>query len=157
MPKRHRSLASMDKVSALNPALALVQCAVNERQIPGAVARILHHGETVGEICCGWAHTVPPLPMAYETVFDLASLTKVVATVSAIVVLVQDGRLRIDTAVSEYLPQFSGDGRERVTIAHLLSHTAGLPATRVYADLGLSGRQAVLDDICGLALTEIGG
>lgn len=61
------------------------------------------------------------------TVYDLASLTKVVGTTTAVMLLVQDGRMSLDEPVSSYLPEFTGGGREQVTIRHLLTHTSGLP------------------------------
>ncbi|HEX5521057.1 MAG TPA: serine hydrolase [Longimicrobiaceae bacterium] len=63
-----------------------------------------------------------------RTIYDLASLTKVVATTSAVMLLVEDGRLVLDAPVSRYLPGWTGGGKERVTIRHLLTHTSGLPA-----------------------------
>lgn len=62
------------------------------------------------------------------TVYDLASLTKVVATTTAVMLLVEDGKLGLDTPVREYLPAFSGGDKDFVTIRHLLTHTSGLPA-----------------------------
>src|SRR4051812_29099813 len=62
-----------------------------------------------------------------RTVYDLASLTKVVGTTTAVMLLVEDGKLRLDDPVAAYLPEFSGGGRERVTLRHLLTHTSGLP------------------------------
>jgi serine-type D-Ala-D-Ala carboxypeptidase len=63
-----------------------------------------------------------------RTIYDIASLTKVVGTTSAVMALVEDGRLEIDAPVSRYLPEFSGGAKDRVTIRHLLTHTSGLPA-----------------------------
>jgi CubicO group peptidase (beta-lactamase class C family) len=62
------------------------------------------------------------------TLYDLASLTKVVATTPAAMVLVDEGRLSLDAPVSSYLPAFGGGSKDVVTIRHLLSHSAGLPA-----------------------------
>jgi CubicO group peptidase (beta-lactamase class C family) len=65
---------------------------------------------------------------AERTVYDIASLTKVVATTTAVMLLVEDGRMDVDAPVSRYLPEFSGGKKDRVTIRHLLTHTSGLPA-----------------------------
>jgi CubicO group peptidase (beta-lactamase class C family) len=65
---------------------------------------------------------------AERTIYDIASLTKVVATTSAVMLLVEDGKLALDAPVSRYLPEFSGGNKDDVTIRHLLTHTAGLPA-----------------------------
>lgn len=63
-----------------------------------------------------------------RTLYDLASLTKVVATTTAVMLLVEDGRMELDAPVERYLPTFVGAGKERVTIRHLLTHTSGLPS-----------------------------
>ena len=62
------------------------------------------------------------------TIYDLASLTKVIATTSAVMLLIDDGRLRLDDRVARHLPEFAGGGRDRITIRDLLLHRAGLPA-----------------------------
>lgn len=68
-----------------------------------------------------------PVPMSPETVFDLASVTKVMATTMAVMLLVDDGALDLDAPASTYLPDFTGDGREAITPRLLLTHTSGLP------------------------------
>jgi serine-type D-Ala-D-Ala carboxypeptidase len=70
--------------------------------------------------------SAPVTPM--ETMYDVASLTKVAATAMAAMILWDQGRLRLDAPVSRYLPAFRGDGRERVLVEHLLTHRSGLPA-----------------------------
>jgi CubicO group peptidase (beta-lactamase class C family) len=61
------------------------------------------------------------------TMYDLASLSKVVGTTTAAMLLVEDGKMSLDMPVSAYLPEFTGGGKERVTVRNLLTHTAGLP------------------------------
>ncbi len=63
-----------------------------------------------------------------RTVYDLASLSKVVGTTTAVMLLVEDGKMSLDDPVQAYLPEFQGAGKDRVTIRHLLTHTSGLPA-----------------------------
>ena len=65
-------------------------------------------------------------PMTLDTIFDLASLTKVVATTTAVMQLVEDGRLRLADRVSAYVPGFERYGKDRITIRHLLTHASGL-------------------------------
>ncbi|HKP74164.1 MAG TPA: serine hydrolase domain-containing protein [Longimicrobiaceae bacterium] len=77
-----------------------------------------------------------------RTVYDLASLTKVVGTTTAVMLLVEDGKMRLDDPVVTFLPEFSGGGRERVTIRHLLTHTSGLPEG-IDVPQGLSPQQAL--------------
>jgi len=62
------------------------------------------------------------------TLYDLASLTKVLATTAAVMLMVEDGRMDLDAPVARYLPEFTGGAKGRVTMRHLLTHTSGLPA-----------------------------
>src|SRR5256886_5198877 len=68
--------------------------------------------------------------MTTETVFDLASLTKVIGLTTACILLVDQKKLDLDAPVQRYLPEFRGAGKEKVTIRHLLTHSSGLPAWR---------------------------
>ncbi|WP_407058524.1 serine hydrolase domain-containing protein [Paracerasibacillus soli] len=72
------------------------------------------------------------LSMTLDTVFDLASLTKVVATLPAILKLIENGELRLDDSVAFFLPEFRKHGKEHISMRHLLTHTSGLPAHRQY-------------------------
>jgi serine-type D-Ala-D-Ala carboxypeptidase len=65
-----------------------------------------------------------------ETIYDLASLTKVVGTTTAIMMLFDDGKIALDAPVRTYLPEFTGGGRENITVRQLLTHRSGLPASR---------------------------
>src|ERR1700688_2471755 len=67
-----------------------------------------------------------PEAMTLDTVFDLASLTKVIATTTAIMQLVEDGQLQLDAPVARYWPAFAANGKQQVTLRELLSHTSGL-------------------------------
>src|SRR5262249_30490643 len=63
--------------------------------------------------------------MTTDTIFDLASLTKVVATATSIMILVERGKVRLSDPVSVYIPELKGEGRERITIEQLLTHVSG--------------------------------
>ena len=98
---------------------------------PGAAVIVGRHGAIVwergyGKLGGGSRAAVDP----ERTLYDLASLTKVVATSAAAMVLVDQGRLRLDDPVARYLPEFRGGQKARVTIRHLLTHRSGLPAGR---------------------------
>ena len=106
-----------------------VQRAVAERDIPGATLAIGNRGrilETRGYGRVGWKETDEPASPD-STAYDLASLTKAVATTTATLLLVQDGRIKLDDPVQRWLPEFQGKWKERVTWRHLLTHTSGLP------------------------------
>jgi len=85
-----------------------------------------------------------PTPVTDSTVWDLASLTKVIATTSAVMQLVGDGRVQLDTPATRYLPQWKAPGAESVTVRHLLTHSAGLPAWRPLYKEAWSAEEAML-------------
>ena len=111
---------------------------------PGAALAVGRRGDIVleegfGNTGRGWdSSPVDP----DHTVFDLASLTKVVGTTTAVMVLVEDGKMGLDDRVSSYLPEFTGSGKELVTVRQLLTHTAGLPAG-IDVPSGLSRAEAL--------------
>jgi serine-type D-Ala-D-Ala carboxypeptidase len=98
---------------------------------PGAAVIVARHGRVVWERGYGtldWQSSVAV--DAERTMYDLASLTKVVATTAAAMVLVDRGQLRLDERVTHYLPGFSGGAKDEITIRDLLTHRSGLPAGR---------------------------
>ncbi|MDR7486539.1 MAG: serine hydrolase domain-containing protein [Armatimonadota bacterium] len=96
---------------------------------PGAVAAVIWGGATLALEAHGFAQVVPRRrPMTPQTIFDLASVTKPVATTTAVLQLWERGLLDVDAPVCRYLPGFADGGKERVTVRHLLAHTSGLPA-----------------------------
>ncbi len=89
----------------------------------------------------GWA-TSSPAVSAENTIYDLASLTKVVATTTAAMILYDEGRLALDEPVATYLPAFVGGAKDRVTIRQLLTHHSGLPAGKQLWRMALNREQA---------------
>jgi serine-type D-Ala-D-Ala carboxypeptidase len=115
-------------------AVAAIDEAVAGRVIPGAVLAAGIGGVPALLHVAGLAHddTQARRPMTADTIFDLASLTKVVATLPCALRLVADGQLGLDEPARRYLPAFAGAGKDSVTVRHLLAHTAGLPDQRKY-------------------------
>src|SRR5205807_7887041 len=100
--------------------------AIERQLIPGAVAVIGHQGAVVYRQAYGSKALIPKQePMAPDTIFDAASLTKVVATTSCIMKLLEDGKIRLNDPVTEYLPEFQG-GHSAITIRNLLTHFSGM-------------------------------
>ena len=98
---------------------------------PGASVVVGRRGYAVikrGYGALSWAGDAPAVDE--HTIYDLASLTKVIATTTAVMVLYDEGKIDLDAPVRAYVPAFSGGGRERVTVRHLLTHRSGLPAGR---------------------------
>ena len=111
----------------LEGAMAAVRAEVRRGAFPGA-ALALGRGSQAELVQGVGAARAGEDVDAERTVYDLASLTKVVATTTAAMLLYEDGRLELDAPVSRYLPEFSGGDRDAVTMRHLLAHTAGFPA-----------------------------
>jgi len=113
--------------------------AIEKQEIPGAVvlARMPREGERLEY---GWVRGLAAarperLPMRRDTIFDLASLTKPIATTTAIMMLVEEGSVALDDPVAKTLPSFADRGKEAVTIRHLLSHSGGLKPWREFHEL----------------------
>jgi serine-type D-Ala-D-Ala carboxypeptidase len=137
----------------LSQAGALIEAAVADSPLPGAVAAAGRGQATLATWVTGSADTTPGAerPMTATTVFDLASLTKIVATTTAVLALAGQGRLGLDDAVTGYLPAFTAGRRGPVTIRHLLTHTSGLPAIRTFYQW-CSTRPEVLGDLLATPL-----
>lgn len=100
--------------------------AVQDGLIPGAVLLIGHDGQVVYRKAYGQRSLIPARePMTVDTIFDAASLTKVVATTSSVMKLFEQGKIRLDDPVTKYLPEFQ-DGHSPITIRNLMTHFSGL-------------------------------
>jgi CubicO group peptidase (beta-lactamase class C family) len=111
-------LAEMD--AAINGAIASNRC-------PGGVLWLEHNGVSYHKAYGSRAIVPTREPMTEDTIFDAASLTKVMATTPAVMLLIQRGQIELDAPVKTYIPEFTGDGKEEVTVRELLTHTSGLP------------------------------
>jgi CubicO group peptidase (beta-lactamase class C family) len=154
------------KPSQLEPARAILEAAVEQHAFPGAVLAVGHRGVT-SIVCAGrLTYDTTSPAVAFDTVYDLASLTKVVATTTAAMILNQRGPLHLDRPVAFYLPDFvepyvtATDPlwtvRGEVTVRHLLAHTSGLPA---YERFFLRAREKshVLEEALALPLENSPG
>jgi len=116
---------------ALSPArLAQMDPIINEEikehHLPGAVVLVGRKGRIVWQKSYGFRAVEPAREaMTNDTIFDLASLTKVVATATSIMILVERGKVRLSDPVSRYIPELKGEGRDNITIEMLLIHRAG--------------------------------
>jgi uncharacterized protein YbbC (DUF1343 family)/CubicO group peptidase (beta-lactamase class C family) len=105
----------------------LVEAAIDRHELPGAVVLVGRRDEIVFRQAFGQRAIKPsPEPMADDTIFDLASLTKVVATTTSVMQLVEEGRIRLSDTVAHYIPDFARYGKDGITVRHLLTHTSGL-------------------------------
>lgn len=105
----------------------LITQAIARRQMPGAVVLVLRKGQIAYHKAFGTHRFDPKSPkVTKDTIFDLASLTKPIATGTSIMILLQQGKLRLNDRVSRFLPEFKAPEQSRITIRHLLLHTSGL-------------------------------
>ncbi|MDP6977399.1 MAG: serine hydrolase domain-containing protein [Myxococcota bacterium] len=131
------------KYSLIKRKLGRVERAVDKSieraEIPGAVvvARMPKEGEVLEHECVRGHAVLQPerLPMTRKTIFDLASLTKPLATTASIMLLVKDGLVDLDDPVAKVLPSFADRDKEAVTIRHLLTHSSGLKPWRGFHEL----------------------
>lgn len=146
----------LQEADGLARADSLVSAWVEAERVPGAVLLVRRDGNLVLARAYGWAQLyeygegqygagpggreasgekpasglrrlAEPRPMTLETVFDLASVTKVMATTLAVMDLVDRGDLELDAPAGRYLPDFQAAGKQKVTLRHLLTHRSGLP------------------------------
>ena len=100
---------------------------------PGGVLLISHKGKVSLHKAFGFAQLIPrKIPLTINTLFDLASLTKPLATTTAMALLIQSGTLRLENPVSKFIPAYKTGDKKKVTLAHLLSHSSGLPDWKPY-------------------------
>lgn len=143
-----------DQLNRIDDAVA---AAIKAGETPGAVVLVARHGK-IGYWKAFGSRSLQPQGerMTVGTIFDMASLTKVMATTPAIMLLVQNGVVRIGDRVKRYLPLFTGGGKDDITVRHLLVHYSGLPAD---FDLSKSwqGREAALEELWRLPTSTTPG
>ena len=124
MATSKRSNSSSVKLGAVD---SIIQQAIADGNIPGAVLIVGHDGKLVYRKAYGHRALEPRRePMTLDTIFDMASLTKVIVTTTAVMQLVERGKVRLNDPVAKYLPQFAQNGKEDITIRQLLVHFSGL-------------------------------
>jgi CubicO group peptidase (beta-lactamase class C family) len=107
---------------------AAIQAAIAERRLPGAVFHLEREGAVHQRAYGRLSYEPDAAPVTMQTVFDAASLSKVLATAPAVLLLAEDGKLDLDGRLVDYFPECQGGGKEAITIRHLLTHTSGLAA-----------------------------
>ncbi|MGE5114434.1 MAG: exo-beta-N-acetylmuramidase NamZ domain-containing protein [Acidobacteriaceae bacterium] len=116
------------KTKSTFPAVdAAIQRAIQEGQIPGAVLVIGHDGQVMYRKAYGQRSLEPRrAPMTLDTIFDMASLTKVMATTGSVMRLLEQGQIRLNDPVAKYIPEFGKYGKDEITIRELMTHYSGL-------------------------------
>jgi uncharacterized protein YbbC (DUF1343 family) len=129
----------------------LVEAAIAEKKLPGAVVLVGRGDRVLYQKAIG-NRSVEPVtePMTLDTIFDVASLTKVVATTTSVMKLMEDGKIRMNDRVSTFIPGFERYKKADITIRHLLTHTSGLRP-----DLDLADAWTGSDEAIHLASEEV--
>ena len=110
----------------LNQIDALVEADIKDKKLPGAVVLVGHKGRIVFRKAYGNRSLVPVVePMTVDTIFDLASLTKVVATTTCVMILVEQGKLRLSDTIGKFIPEIQDENAKKVTIQQLMTHLSG--------------------------------
>src|SRR5262245_15099158 len=145
---------SQTQLSHIDEAIA---AEIMKKQLPGAVVLVGRQGKVV------WRHaygnrTLEPQnePMTLDTIFDLASLTKVVATATSVMILVERGQVRLGDPVARYIPEFAEMGKRNITVEQLMTHRSGFPPDNDIKDYE-QGPAKAFENIWRLAPTsEVG-
>ena len=132
------------------PIEEIVSKAIRSGQVPGAVVLIGVRDKIVFRRAFGHRSLLPDKrPMTADTIFDVSSLTKVIATTTALMQLTENGKLRLEGTVAEYWPEFKSNGKKSITIRELLTHYSGLRP-----DLDLKPKWAGQDTALKLIVAE---
>jgi uncharacterized protein YbbC (DUF1343 family) len=152
------ALAAPDEAARLASALdGAVEDAMAEGKMPGAVVVVGRHDRVLHRRAYGFRQVQPDqAPMTLDTLFDLASLTKPLATATSILVLAERGAIRLDDPLAKYVPECGGGGKTAITLRHLLLHVSGLPADTATDDFA-HGRDEAIRHICDANLRAAPG
>jgi CubicO group peptidase (beta-lactamase class C family) len=120
--------------------------AIFDSTFPGGVVTVVKDGVVAYQKGFGYETYDKHNPVNKSDIYDLASLTKVAATTPAMMKLIDEGKINLDDKVSTYFPEFNRGKKQDITIRHLLLHTSGLPAYRVYVDK-LQSRSKIVEAI----------
>lgn len=116
--------SSISRLAVIDP---IIKEAVAAKEAPGAVLVVGHNGKIVYRKAYGYRALEPRRElMTVDTIFDMASLTKVIATTTCVMQLVEQGRVKPNDPVDKYLPEFAQNGKEDITVRELLTHYSGL-------------------------------
>jgi uncharacterized protein YbbC (DUF1343 family)/CubicO group peptidase (beta-lactamase class C family) len=121
-----RPVSSGLSIERLSRMDGIINASIEKKELPGAVVLVGRHGKVLWRKAYG-ARAVEPQreAMTVDTIFDLASLTKVVATTTSIMILIEQGKIRLSDPVVQFIPEMKGEGRDAITIEQLLTHMAG--------------------------------
>lgn len=131
LPRVAPAEAGLD-AEKLGEIRSIIERGLANKQMPGCVLLVARHGKIA--LLEAYGNKTDGQKMTTDTVFDLASLTKPIATATAVMKLVEDGKIELNKPVAQYLPEFAASGKESITVEHLLTHQGGLIADNALKD-----------------------
>ncbi len=157
VPSIQHFIRGTNSSSVVNPDAftnldSLILQSIRNQAFPGAAVAVGKHSEIIKLTGYGAFTYQSEQHISATSLFDLASLTKVVATTTAAMILYEQGKLDLEAPISRYLDAFNTPERQSITIRHLLAHTSGLPAGQPFYQYGLTTDEAVLDSIFSIPL-----
>lgn len=156
LPQSSPAAAGLD-VATFEAIDRVVQQGIADRKMPGAVVLVGYRGQVVWHRAHGHRQLRPePLPMLEDTVFDLASLTKPIATATSVMRLIEAGELALRDRVADHLPPFASQGKGEVTVEDLLLHIGGLIPDNAMADYE-QGAEKSIENFLSLGLNYAPG
>jgi uncharacterized protein YbbC (DUF1343 family) len=146
------ALTQKEEVLDFSEIDTAVERALEKRQMPGCVVVVGNADGVLFEKAYGLRSLIPErAAMTLDTIFDLASLTKPVATATSVMILVDQGKLALDEPVASYVTEFANRSKRSITVRQLLTHSAGLVAVNRYRDFE-SGRKIAIQRIASTPL-----
>ena len=146
--KRFNAWGEVNQVEFIN-AWSIIDSAIENRIFPGAQVAVVNRGKLIASRGFGrhtYDNSSPPVKQ--ESIYDIASLTKVLSATPITMKLIAQKKLSLEHTVQQFYPQFTGNGKEDVTIRHLLTHSSGLPGYyQFFLDDQISTKEEVLDYI----------
>jgi uncharacterized protein YbbC (DUF1343 family)/CubicO group peptidase (beta-lactamase class C family) len=126
---------------------AAINQAIADKRCPGGVLWVEHRGATYHKAYGKRALVPAEEPMTEDTIFDAASLTKVIAATPAMMLLVERGQVKLDEPVKTYIPEFQGEGKDAITVWQLMTHVSGLRGD-IETKTDWHGQQAAIQKAC---------
>ena len=155
-PRSGMPVRTDDRLTAIDD---IVENYMGQGYFPGATIVVARGGKIVYEKAYGYAmlndmgvRLDDPRPMQMDTMFDMASCTKIMATTQSIMKLYSEGKIDLNATVASYIPEFAKNGKENVTVHQLLTHTSGLPQWKAMFLYIEKDKAKVLDYICNCEL-----
>jgi len=126
-PDAPKPASRTTSIPSLNVLDGIIQKAIADHEVPGAVVVVGHNGRIVYRKAFGHRSLEPTVEMMTpDTIFDMASLTKCIATGMSVMHLIENGQVRLNDAVAKYIPEFAANGKDQITVRELLTHYSGL-------------------------------